>query len=165
MAKIWGVQYKLLINGFCPTLADLKSQVKLPRRLRQRTINQLNWSRKNVSTNRITEILSEKAQNKWASDAKCQTATLVHTCWTSRHFDSRFILLIVVTEKGRTTSPVEELRSRVESANFAGSCTHEKCACWFSVIFVRFCSGKKQKSLLGCLHTSIYPREIDRITP
>ena len=48
-------------NDFCPTLAELKSPAKLAS------------SNSNVSTNRIMLC---------ASDAECQTATLVHACQT-----------------------------------------------------------------------------------
>ena len=57
-----------------------------------------------------------KSSKIWASDAKCQTATLVHACWTSRHFYNRDSRFIVVTEKmnililGRPTSLVRENR-------------------------------------------------------
>ena len=65
-------------NESCPTLADLKSQAKLLRQWHRTTINLSNLSRRNVSTNRITEISLEKAQNVVASDVKYQTATFVH---------------------------------------------------------------------------------------
>ena len=98
-------------------------------------------SRRNVSTIQSDhDVLHGEI---WASDAKCQTATLVHQFYNR---SSRFNVLIIVTERkynfilGRPTSPVGDswvvLRQRI----LPGYCffkTWEICILtrWFSVNF------------------------------
>ena len=82
LAEDWGFQNNALKKLLFSDFGWPEKPIKASSPLTSENNQPIKFVKENVSTNWITDISSVKTQKIWASDSRCQTATLVHT----RHF-------------------------------------------------------------------------------